>query len=70
MQDTGPGIPLEDHERVFLPFYRGDQGKRIKEGMGLGLSIARDLAIAHGGRLELESVPGSGSTFTLTIPIA
>jgi two-component system sensor histidine kinase BaeS len=69
VQDTGPGIPPEDFERVFLPFYRGDQGRRIKEGMGLGLSIARDLAIAHGGRLELESVPGSGSTFTLLIPI-
>jgi signal transduction histidine kinase len=70
VQDTGPGIPPEDHERIFLPFYRGDQGRRIKEGMGLGLSIARDLAIAHGGRLELDSVPGSGSTFTLSIPIA
>jgi two-component system, OmpR family, sensor histidine kinase BaeS len=70
VQDTGPGIASEDHERVFLPFYRGDQGRRIKQGMGLGLSIARDLAIAHGGRLELDSVPGSGSTFTLSIPIA
>ncbi len=70
VKDTGPGISSEDHERVFLPFYRGDQGRRIKQGMGLGLSIARDLAIAHGGRLELDSAPGVGSTFTLTIPIS
>jgi two-component system sensor histidine kinase BaeS len=70
VHDTGPGIPPAEQERVFLPFYRGDQGKRIKQGMGLGLSIARDLAIAHGGRLELDSAPGAGSTFTLSIPIA
>jgi signal transduction histidine kinase len=69
VRDTGPGIPPEEHERVFLPFYRGDQGKRIKQGMGLGLSIARDLAIAHGGRLELDSAPGAGSAFTFSIPI-
>jgi signal transduction histidine kinase len=70
VQDSGPGISSEDHERVFLPFYRGDQGRRIKEGMGLGLSIARDLEIAHGGRLDLDSAPGAGSTFTLSIPIS
>lgn len=70
VRDTGPGIPPEEHERVFLPFYRGGQGRRLKQGMGLGLSIARDLAIAHGGRLELDSAPGTGSTFTLSIPIA
>jgi signal transduction histidine kinase len=68
VSDTGPGISLEDQARIFLPFYRGDQGRRIKQGMGLGLSIANDLAKAHGGRIELESAPGAGSQFTLLLP--
>lgn len=69
VSDSGPGISLEDQPRVFVPFYRGDQGRRIKQGMGLGLSIADDLAKAHGGRIELESVPGTGSQFTLWLPV-
>ena len=69
VSDTGPGIPPEEQEKIFDPFYRGDQGRRIKQGMGLGLSIARDLAIAHGGRLEVESKLGSGSQFTVWIPL-
>jgi two-component system sensor histidine kinase BaeS len=68
VSDTGPGIPPEEQRRIFEPFYRGDQGRRIKQGMGLGLSIARDLALAHGGRLEVESQPGAGSQFTVWIP--
>jgi signal transduction histidine kinase len=70
VSDTGPGIPLEEQEAVFLPLYRGDQGRRrIKQGMGLGLSIARDLIQAHGGTIELESSPGAGSHFTIWLPI-
>ena len=69
VQDTGPGIAPDEQEKIFQPFYRGTTGKRIKQGMGLGLSIARDLAVAHGGRLALESRPGGGSTFTLWLPI-
>jgi signal transduction histidine kinase len=67
--DTGLGIPLDEQEKIFRPFYRGDQGRRIKQGMGLGLSIARDLSAAHGGRLEVESSPGAGSTFTVWLPV-
>jgi len=70
VSDTGPGISLEDQARIFLPFYRGDQGRRIKQGMGLGLSIANDLAKAHGGRIDVESSPGTGSQFTLWLPTA
>jgi signal transduction histidine kinase len=69
VRDNGPGISEEDQKRIFLPFYRGDQGRRIKQGMGLGLSIARDLTIAHGGRLEVESKPGEGSAFTIWLPV-
>lgn len=68
VSDNGPGISSEDQARIFLPFYRGDQGRRIKDGMGLGLSIANDLAKAHGGRIELDSAPGAGSQFTLWLP--
>ncbi|HLE15455.1 MAG TPA: HAMP domain-containing sensor histidine kinase [Anaerolineales bacterium] len=68
VEDTGPGIPDEERERIFTPFYRGDRGRRIKEGMGLGLSIARDLAQAHGGRIDVESTPGAGSRFTVWLP--
>jgi len=69
VRDSGPGIADDEQEKVFQPFYRGDQGRRIKDGMGLGLSIAHDLAAAHGGRVELESAPGSGSTFTIWLPL-
>jgi two-component system sensor histidine kinase BaeS len=69
VSDSGPGISPEEQRRIFDHFYRGDQGRRIKQGMGLGLSIARDLAVAHGGRLEVESQPGAGSTFTVWLPV-
>lgn len=68
VQDTGVGIPPEEQTRIFEPFYRGTTGRRFPQGMGLGLSIARDLLAAHGGRVEVESVPGVGSTFTLWLP--
>ena len=68
VSDTGPGIPAEEQEKIFLPFYRGDQGQRVKQGMGLGLAIARDLVIAHGGALDLESTPTMGSKFTIWLP--
>ena len=67
--DTGPGIPLNEQEKIFQPFIRGSQGRRIVEGMGLGLSIAREIAVAHGGTINLESGPGAGSRFVLQIPV-
>jgi two-component system sensor histidine kinase BaeS len=67
--DEGPGIPLDEQERIFTPFYRGEQRRRIKQGMGLGLTIARDLAVAHDGRIEVDSAPGAGSQFTLWLPV-
>jgi len=68
VSDTGPGIHPDEQEKIFTPFYRGNQDRRIKQGMGLGLSIARDLAQAHGGRITLNSTPGLGSEFTVYIP--
>lgn len=66
--DTGPGINPKEKQLVFEPFYRGDQGRKIKQGMGLGLSIARDILHAHGGEIELHSTPGKGSQFIIWLP--
>lgn len=68
VQDTGPGISPQEQEHIFTPFYRGESNSRFAQGMGLGLSIARDLLVAHGGRLEVKSTPGEGSTFTCWLP--
>lgn len=69
VRDTGPGIPSARQEEIFTPFVRGGQGRRFPQGMGLGLSIARELVEAHGGKLELESEAGWGSTFTVRLPL-
>ncbi|PKN90786.1 MAG: hypothetical protein CVU45_02050, partial [Chloroflexi bacterium HGW-Chloroflexi-7] len=69
IQDNGVGIQPDEIKKVFLPFFRGEQGRRIKQGMGLGLSIARDLTKAHGGTLDVTSQPNGGSTFTVRLPI-
>jgi signal transduction histidine kinase len=61
--DTGPGIGLQEQQRIFRPFWSRDGG-----GTGLGLAIARELALALGGRIELESKPGEGSRFELVLP--
>jgi signal transduction histidine kinase len=68
ISDTGPGILEIEREKIFLPFYRGDTGRRIKQGMGLGLTIARELVEAHGGQLSMESSLGQGSEFIITLP--
>jgi signal transduction histidine kinase len=66
ISDTGPGIPHADQDAVFHPFY----SRRGEGGTGLGLSIGRELAHALGGRLTVESEPGQGTTFTLSLPTA
>ncbi len=66
--DTGPGISPNEQPHIFTPFYRGQSGRRFAQGMGLGLSIARDLVMAHGGRLKMSSSPGQGSRFTIWLP--
>lgn len=69
VQDTGVGIPTEDLERIFTPFYRGGQPAKMSEGMGLGLAITRDLARAHGGSVEVDSRPSEGSRFSIVLPL-
>lgn len=67
--DTGPGIPLEEQEAVFQAFKQTQVGLRRGNGTGLGMPIARSLTEAHGGRLWLESEPGKGSTFFVSLPV-
>ena len=69
VRDSGLGISSEEQERVFEPFYRSQRGRRFPQGLGLGLTIARDLVEAHGGRLELVSVLDEGSKFTVWLPV-
>jgi two-component system OmpR family sensor kinase len=64
VDDTGPGIGAQEREHIFRPFWSKDGGG----GTGLGLAVARELAVALGGRIELESEPGKGSRFELYLP--
>jgi signal transduction histidine kinase len=67
ISDTGVGIPDDELPFIFERFYRADPS-RTKGGAGLGLSIARQIAEAHGGTIKVSSKPGEGSTFTLLLP--
>ncbi|QRO00266.1 PAS domain S-box protein [Archangium violaceum] len=68
VRDTGPGISPEAVERIFDRFWQLDRADR--RGAGLGLSIAKGLIEAHGGRIRVSSEPGQGSTFFFTVPLA
>jgi len=68
VRDTGSGITKEAQEFIFDRFYRADPS-REGMGLGLGLSIARGLAEAHGGGIEVRSAPGVGSVFTVRLPL-
>ncbi len=68
--DHGPGIPAPERERVFDQFYRLKGGGKRPEGTGMGLAICRGIARAHGGGLWVETTPGGGSTFVLSLPAA
>ncbi|MEI7444272.1 MAG: hybrid sensor histidine kinase/response regulator [Burkholderiales bacterium] len=69
--DTGPGIPRDEHARIFEEFYQiGNPERDRQQGLGLGLAIVRRLVDLLGGRLVLDSTPGRGSTFELSMPAA
>jgi hypothetical protein len=68
--NCGPAIPVGEAAHIFERFYRGEDARRLSSGTGLGLYVARKIAVAHGGRLELEApeVRAGGVAFRLTIP--
>ena len=71
VRDTGPGIPIEEREKVFDRFFRGSiVAAGNIPGTGLGLSIAQEIVQAHGGRVTMESEEGKGSTFAIWLPLA
>lgn len=70
VQDTGPGVPPEDAERIFERFVKGTNApQQDASGLGLGLAVVRQLVALHGGRVWVESTPGDGSTFIFTLPL-
>lgn len=71
VSDNGPGIARADQKRIFEKFYRGkDPLDRTIEGSGLGLSMVKHIAKAHGGKVTVASQPGQGAAFTLALPAA
>jgi two-component system phosphate regulon sensor histidine kinase PhoR len=70
VRDSGPGIPSEDHQRIFERFYRrGSELRRETQGVGLGLAIVRHVVEGHGGRVWVESEPGRGAVFFVELPV-
>ncbi len=69
VKDTGMGITAAEQTKVFDRFYRVDSSREQSVGSGLGLAIVSTIVAAHGGRIELESIEGQGSTFTVYLPL-
>jgi signal transduction histidine kinase len=70
VRDTGPGIAVDEQARIFEEFHQADNSAtKTKSGTGLGLAIAKRIVEMHGGRLWVESKLGSGSTFSLCLPV-
>src|SRR5262252_7616754 len=69
--DRGAGIAYDEQRRIFERFYRADNARaRNVRGSGIGLALVKHIAEAHGGRVEVESAPGRGATFTVYVPVA
>lgn len=68
VSDRGRGISEEELPHVFERYYRTESGKQVASGTGLGLGISREIVRAHGGDIQVRSVPGRGSTFTVSLP--
>jgi len=68
--DTGIGIPLEDQKRIFERFFKADRShSRMYDGSGMGLAIVKQIAALHQGDIRVESEPGKGTTFIVTLPL-
>jgi two-component system osmolarity sensor histidine kinase EnvZ len=71
VDDDGPGIPANEREDVFRPFYQRDEARTLEEGFGtgLGLAIARDIARSHGGDIQLAQSPLGGLRASVRVPV-
>jgi signal transduction histidine kinase len=69
VEDTGPGIPPDELPRVWERLYRGDRSRSTR-GLGLGLSLVKAIVEAHGGSVDVSSVPGTGSRFEIRLPLS
>ena len=65
-RDTGVGIPPENIRKIFDPFFTS---KDVGQGTGLGLAVTHGIIEAHGGSITVDSTPGEGATFTITLPL-
>jgi len=70
VNDHGKGIPKEEQEKLFAPFERLGESSTTKPGLGLGLIVCKRLVEAHGGKIWVDSIPGHGTTFRFTRPVA
>jgi signal transduction histidine kinase len=70
VEDNGPGLPAELGSAVFEPYVRGSGSQAYKPGIGLGLATVKKIAEAHGGRVDVRSVPGQGCRFGVELPVA
>ncbi|MGC4089510.1 MAG: ATP-binding protein [Polyangiaceae bacterium] len=68
VHDDGPGIPLDEHDKVFEKFFRGSRASRNDGGVGLGLTICRAIVQAHGGKIYVQSEHGPGTNITFSLP--
>ena len=70
VEDHGIGIPAGERATIFTKFKRGDQARSLGiRGTGIGLAMVDDIVRAHHGRVDVESTPGHGSTFTIVLPL-
>jgi signal transduction histidine kinase len=70
VRDTGPGIPVSEQVKIFEEFHQADNSAtKTKGGTGLGLAIAKRIIEMHGGRISVESAPGAGSSFAVSLPV-
>jgi signal transduction histidine kinase len=70
VRDTGPGIPVSEQVKIFEEFHQADNSAtKTKGGTGLGLAIAKRIIEMHGGRISVESAPGAGATFSVSLPV-
>ena len=70
VHDRGPGVPLEQRERIFEPFYRLPGASERDGGVGLGLALVKSISERHGGRVRCEARVGGGATFVVELPMA